>query len=105
MTARRGAGAGGVPLTPERSLAVDRRFIPLGAPIWLDAAAPDAAGGEQPLRRLLVAQDTGGAIRGIIRGDVFWGHGTEAAEIAGRMKHSGRLYLLLPLGLNPARTS
>ena len=92
-------GAGGVALTPERSLAVDRRFIPLGAPVWLDAAAPVAEGGDRTLRRLLVAQDTGGAIRGAVRGDVFWGHGERAAEIAGRMQHNGRLYLLLPVGL------
>lgn len=92
-------GAAGVPLTPERSIAVDRRIIPLGAPIWLDASAPDAEGGETVLRRLFVAQDTGGAIRGAVRGDVFWGHGEAAAEIAGRMKHEGRWYLLLPAGL------
>lgn len=91
-------GAQGVALTPGRSLAVDRRHWPLGVPIWLDASAPSAKEGEpdQPLRRLLVAQDTGGAIRGPIRGDVFWGHGDEAAEIAGRMKHSGRIWVLLP---------
>lgn len=98
-------GAGGVALTPERSLAVDRRYIPLGAPVWLDASAPDGHGGEQRLRRLLVAQDTGGAIRGAVRGDVFWGHGERAAEIAGRMKHEGRMYLLLPKGLSPAPAS
>lgn len=92
-------GAGGVALTPERSLAVDRRYIPLGAPVWLDATAPDGSGGEQTLRRLLVAQDTGGAIRGAVRGDVFWGHGPRAAEIAGRMKHRGRIFVLLPAEL------
>lgn len=98
-------GAGSVALTPERSLAVDRRYIPLGAPVWLDASAPDGGGGEQTLRRLLVAQDTGGAIRGVVRGDVFWGHGPQAAEIAGRMKHEGRFYLLLPRTLTPDSTS
>lgn len=91
-------GAQGVALTPGRSLAVDRRHWPLGVPLWLDASAPAAKAGEpdRPLRRLLIAQDTGGAIRGPIRGDVFWGHGEEAAEVAGRMKHSGRVWVLLP---------
>lgn len=91
-------GAQGVELTAGRSLAVDRSFHPLGMPVWLDASAPSAVPGEPdlPLRRLLVAQDTGGAIRGPVRGDVYWGPGDEAAEIAGRMKHSGRMWLLLP---------
>ena len=94
-------GAQGVVLTPHRSLAVDRRFMPLGAPVWLDARAPsaEAEGAEVVLRRLMVAQDTGGAIRGPVRGDVFWGHGAEAEEVAGRMKHRGRYYLLLPVAV------
>jgi membrane-bound lytic murein transglycosylase A len=87
-----------VALTPGRSIAVDRRRLPLGVPVWLEASAPaaDAVAPDQPLRRLMVAQDTGGAIRGAVRGDVFWGHGAEAAAVAGRMKHTGRWYLLLP---------
>lgn len=91
-------GAEGVVLTPGRSLAVDRTHLPLGVPVWLDAAAPDPVEGrpDRPLRRLLVAQDTGGAIRGPVRGDVFWGAGEEAAAVAGRMKHPGRNWLLLP---------
>jgi membrane-bound lytic murein transglycosylase A len=91
-------GAQGVVLTPGRSLAVDRSFHPLGVPVWLAATAPSPRAGEPdlPLRRLLVAQDTGGAIRGPVRGDVFWGPGDDAAEIAGRMKHEGRMWLLLP---------
>lgn len=94
-------GAEGVPLTPGRSLAVDRKHWPLGVPLWLDATAPSAQEGtpDRPLRRLVIAQDTGGAIRGPIRGDVFWGAGDEAAEIAGRMKHGGRLWVLLPRSL------
>jgi membrane-bound lytic murein transglycosylase A len=94
-----------VPLVPGRSLAVDRVFLPLGAPLWLDASAPapDPAAPDLPLRRLLVAHDTGGAIRGPVRGDVFWGHGPEAAEVAGRMKHRGRLWLLLPRAVTPAQ--
>ncbi|MFP6760056.1 MAG: murein transglycosylase A [Alphaproteobacteria bacterium] len=85
-------GSEGVALTPGRSLAVDRRFLPMSVPLWLDSTMP----GEQPLRRLMIAQDTGGAIKGAVRGDVFWGHGEDAADIAGRMKARGRYYLLLP---------
>lgn len=90
-------GAQGVALTPERSLAVDKRFIPLGAPVWLDAAHP--AGGR--LQRLLVAQDTGGAISGAVRGDVYWGYGDRAAALAGIMQSRGAYFLLLPRGLQP----
>lgn len=91
-------GAQGTALVPGRSLAVDRTHFALGLPVWLDGSAPGPAPphGEQPLRRLLVAQDTGGAIRGGVRGDVFWGHGEAAEAVAGRMKHPGRLWLLLP---------
>jgi membrane-bound lytic murein transglycosylase A len=91
-------GAEGVALTPGRSLAVDLKYLPLGVPVWLDGQAPAPAerAPDRPLRRLLVAQDTGGAITGPVRGDVFWGHGEEAAAIAGRMKHPGRVWLLLP---------
>lgn len=91
-------GAQGVPLTPGRSLAVDLKHWQLGVPIWLDTEAPSPREGEpdRPLRRLMIAQDTGGAIRGVVRGDVFWGHGDEAAEVAGRMKHPGRMWVLLP---------
>ncbi len=94
-------GALGVPLTPGRSLAVDRQHIPLGVPLWFDGEAPDPAAPEtaRPLRRLLMAQDVGGAIRGALRGDVFWGYGAEAERIAGHMKHRGRLSLLLPAAL------
>ncbi|HYU33139.1 MAG TPA: MltA domain-containing protein [Thermoanaerobaculia bacterium] len=96
-------GAEGVPLTPERSLAVDRKHWPLGVPLWLDTMAPAAQENapDRPLRRLVIAQDTGGAIRGPIRGDVFWGVGDEAASIAGRMKHAGRLWVLVPRTLTP----
>lgn len=90
-------GAQGVPLEPGRSLAVDRRFVPLGTPVWLVADPPNEQ--STPIRRLLIAQDTGGAIKGPVRGDVFWGAGDEAAELAGPMKSQGRYYLLLPRGL------
>ena len=95
-------GAQKVTLTAGRSLAVDRRFVPMTVPIWLEGAAPDPdpAREDRPLRRLMVAQDTGGAIRGPVRGDVFWGTGAEAGAVAGRMKHAGRYWLLLPHGLD-----
>ncbi len=88
-------GAQNVPLTAGRSLAVDPRHIPLGAPLWLDTTAP-WPGGERPLRRLMVAQDTGGAIKGVIRGDVFWGAGERAEAVAGHMKSQGRFFVLVP---------
>lgn len=88
-------GTQGVALTPGRSLAVDRRFLPLGVPLWIDT--PDPLVPESPLRRLVVAQDTGGAIRGAVRGDLFLGAGPEAEERAGRMRSPGRYYVLLPL--------
>jgi membrane-bound lytic murein transglycosylase A len=93
-------GALGVPLTPGRSLAVDRRFLPLGAPLWLSTTAPWPAG-EGPLQRLVIAQDTGGAIRGPVRGDVFWGSGDAAEAVAGRMQSKGGYWILLPRGLSP----
>ncbi|MBI1244619.1 MAG: murein transglycosylase [Alphaproteobacteria bacterium] len=87
-------GSEGVALTPGRSLAVDRAFLPMGVPVFLDADDPlDPA---QRLQRLVMAQDTGGAIRGPVRGDVFWGAGKAAEERAGRMRSTGRAWLLLP---------
>jgi membrane-bound lytic murein transglycosylase A len=73
-------------------MAVDPAFMPLGVPVWLDTHAPDGS----PLQRLMVAQDVGSAIKGPIRGDLFWGTGEMALEFAGRMKNSGRYYVLLP---------
>lgn len=93
-------GAQEAPLTPGRSLAVDRRFVPLGAPLWLDVAAPHPED-PRPLRRLVVAQDTGGAIKGPVRGDLFWGAGPEAEFAAGHMQSRGRYYILLPRSLTP----
>jgi membrane-bound lytic murein transglycosylase A len=89
-------GAQSVGLTPEASLAVDLRFHGLGAPMWIDATAPAESGPDVVFRRLVVAQDTGGAIRGPVRGDVYWGAGKRAEEIAGRMAHKGRLSVFLP---------
>ena len=94
-------GALGVPLSGGRSLAVDPQFVPLGAPVFLATTQPNS---EVPLRRLVMAQDTGGAIRGINRGDLFWGFGAAAGESAGRMKQQGRMWLLWPNGVPlPAR--
>lgn len=87
-------GAENVALTPGRSLAVDSGKMAYGVPVWLDAGAPVA--GAAPVRRLMIAQDTGGAIRGAVRGDVFFGHGPEAEAHAGEMKAQGRYWLLLP---------
>ena len=75
---------------------MDRRYLPLGVPVWLDILAPALGGADRPVRRLVIAQDTGGAIRGPVRGDVFWGFGPEAEYVAGQMKHRGEYYLLLP---------
>ena len=88
-------GALSVPLHAERSLAVDRRFIPLGAPVYLATTFPLS---EQPLERLMAAHDTGGAIRGVVRGDFYWGTGPDAGSQAGRMRQQGRLWLLWPTG-------
>lgn len=89
-------GSLNVPLTAQRSVAVDRSFIPLGAPVWIDTTLPTTNEAVRPYRRLMFAQDTGGAINGAVRADVFFGYGNEAEWFAGRMKQPGRLYVLLP---------
>ena len=89
-------GSQGVVLTGGRSLAVDRKHMPLGAPMWVDIESEDGA---RKIRRLVIAQDTGGAIRGGVRGDFYWGEGDEAEAAAGAMKDPGRYYILLPLAL------
>ncbi len=86
-------GAMGRSITGMRSLAIDPRFNPLGAPIWIEKD------GRRPLRRLMVAQDTGGAIKGAQRADIFFGTGAEAGEEAGTVKDGGRMLLLLPIDL------
>ena len=91
-------GALGVPLTAERSIAIDPRAVPLGAPVFLATTQP---GSTQPLNRLVMAQDTGGAIKGAVRADFFWGFGREAGERAGRMKQAGRMWLLWPADSAP----
>jgi peptidoglycan lytic transglycosylase A len=92
------AGAQGVPLTPEASLAVDLAVHALGVPVWLETIAPDpdTTKPDRPFQRLLVMQDTGGAIRGPVRGDVYWGYSPDAGSIAGRMRSEGRMTVLLP---------
>ena len=91
-------GAQGVPLTAGRSVAIDARYVPLGAPVYLATTRPNST---VPLNRLMMAQDTGGAIRGPVRADFFWGYGDEAGREAGRMKQELRMWLLLPNGMSP----
>ena len=91
-------GALGVPLTPERSIAVDPKFTLLGAPVWLVTTYPDS---ERPLARLMQAQDTGGAIRGPVRADFYWGSGNTAGEQAGKMHQKGQMWVFLPRAYIP----
>ena len=86
-------GALGIPITAERSVAVDRKYIPLGAPIFLSTTWPNSS---KPLNQLMMAQDTGGAIGGGVRVDFFWGQGDKAGQLAGRMKQDGKVWVLLP---------
>ncbi|UCF30218.1 MAG: murein transglycosylase A [bacterium] len=87
-------GALGVPLTPGRSVAVDPRYTPLGAPVFVATTWPNS---DLPLYRLMMAQDTGGAIKGPVRADFFWGSGDDAEAEAGRMKQPLRMWVLLPV--------
>jgi membrane-bound lytic murein transglycosylase A len=86
-------GAMGVPLTPGRSIAVDPLSVPYGTPVWLDTTEPLSS---KPLRRLVLAQDTGSAIVGAVRADYFWGTGAEAEAQAGRMKQPLRIWAMWP---------
>jgi len=88
-------GAQGVALTPGRSLAVDRAYFPMGVPMWVDFRDPGTSR-QQFIRRVVIAQDTGSAIKGVVRGDFFWGNGREAATKAGIMKEFGEYHVLLP---------
>lgn len=97
-TANGPPGALGVPLTARRSVAVDPRHVPLGAPVFIATTWPNST---RPLNRLMLAQDTGGAIRGAVRADFFWGYGEAAGREAGRMKQRLRMWLLLPRGQEP----
>ena len=91
-------GAMGIPLTNEYSIAIDPKSIPLGSPVFLATTQPNSA---IPLNRLMLAQDTGGAIRGAVRADFFWGFGEKAGAQAGRMKQQGRMWVLFPKGGEP----
>ncbi|MCY7387184.1 MAG: murein transglycosylase A [Burkholderiales bacterium] len=91
-------GTLGVPLTGERSIAVDQRVIPLGVPVFLATTFPNT---KTQLNSLMVAQDTGGAINGAVRADFYWGFGDAAGSQAGRMKQQGRMWVLLPKGYDP----
>jgi membrane-bound lytic murein transglycosylase A len=91
-------GALGVPLTNEYSIAVDRSAMPLGVPVFLSTTQPNT---NEPLNRLMFAQDTGGAIKGAVRADFFWGFGELAGAKAGRMKQRGRMWVLFPKGGEP----
>jgi len=91
-------GALGVPLTPGHSVAADARYVPLGAPLVIATTDPTS---NAPLVRPMLAQDTGGAIRGPLRFDFFWGFGAEAGQIAGRQKHEASAWLLVPRGSTP----
>ena len=93
-------GSLGAPLSAGYSLAVDPRMVPLGAPVFLGTTLPLSA---QPLQRLMAAQDTGGAIRGPLRADFYWGTGSEAGALAGRMRQKGRMWVLWPRGEGPPR--
>lgn len=90
-------GSQGTVLTPGYSMAVDLKWVPMGTPVWLSTTRPDLhTKNNRPFRRLMVAQDTGGAIRGPVRGDVYWGAGDKATSIAGRMKNPGVYWMFLP---------
>ncbi|MDN5835767.1 MAG: MltA domain-containing protein [Nitrosospira sp.] len=91
-------GALGVPLTAGRSLAIDPRAVPQGAPVFLATTWPNT---DKRLHRLMVAQDTGGAIKGSVRADFFWGFGPDAGDQAGKMKQSGKMWVLMPAGYVP----
>ena len=93
LTSEGPPGAMGLPLTAERSIAIDPRHVPLGAPVWLATTRPNT---EQALTRLMLAQDTGGAIRGVVRADFFWGSGNEPGALAGKMRQSGQMWVLFP---------
>jgi len=89
-------GGAGVPLTPLRSVAVDRGLWPYGLPVFVDAVLPGADGGLSPFQRLMIGQDTGSAILGPARLDLFMGSGDEAGVVAGNIRHGAGLYILLP---------
>ncbi|GAB2181182.1 murein transglycosylase A [Denitratisoma sp. agr-D3] len=91
-------GAMGLPMIPERSIAVDPKTTPLGAPVWLATTRPLS---DTPMNRLVLAMDTGGAIRGPVRADFYWGSGNEAGDNAGRTRQRGQMWILMPRSYAP----
>lgn len=91
-------GAQGVQLTSGRSIAVDPRYTPFGAPVWIDIPGDEKVR-KDPVRRLLIAQDSGGAIKGPVRGDIFVGSGPAAGEVAGGFNEIGAMFVLIPTAL------
>ena len=90
-------GVKGMTLTPGYSLAIDKKWIPMGAPLWLTTTVPNQKNdNESQFQRLMIAQDTGGAINGLMRGDIYWGSGEKATYLGEHMKNEGRYWLLLP---------
>lgn len=90
-------GSQGVTLTPGYSLAIDRKWVPMGAPVWLNTSKPTETSQEDTaFQRLMIAQDTGGAIKGMVRGDVYWGAGEKATSMSAKMKNKGHYWLLMP---------
>lgn len=98
-------GSQGVVLTPQRSVAVDRNFIAASTPLWIDTTArkPNGAPGMEPYRRVMVAQDTGGNIKGAVRADLYWGPTAADGEFAGRFGGGGRYWVFLPKAIKPRR--
>ncbi len=92
-------GAQNVPLTPERSLAVDSNIMPYGFPFWVATSLKSRDGNKQPYNKLMVSQDTGSAIKGVVRGDIFFGYGEESEMKASYMASSGQYYVLLPINV------
>ena len=92
-------GSMGVALVPRRTIAVDPKYTPLGVPVWIDFDHPTQ---DKRSQRLVVAHDTGGAIKGVLRADMFWGSGKKATDYAGKMKSSGTMYVLLPAHIKPS---
>src|SRR5437764_5008146 len=95
-------GAQGVPLTPGRSIAVDKALHVYGTPFFIEGVLPiDSEQSKTPFRRLMIAQDTGSAIVGPARADLYFGAGAEAGRVSGRLRHTMRFVMLVPKGLDP----
>lgn len=98
-------GGEGLPVTPLRSIAIDRKIWPYGLPVFVETAIPDVGGGvkPQPIRKLMIAQDTGSAIIGPARADIFFGSGDKAGAVAGAVRHGGGFYVLWPKSVSPSQ--